>query len=362
MSKNRLPDVEALTSSITSRFLYRRKYASLLYGGATLLALIFFLRFYGRSSSQDYIAAASRRITDADAFVPTDNPAFLSFLASDYHTEPNTTDWYFTSLRVLTYQILHAPGTKSRFPFLIGVTKDVNPEKRAQLQDDGAIIVDLPHVSVIGQSGRAQFKDQMEKLSFFNLYGTYGRFCYVDADVLLLESLDGIFQDQATQIQITRAYGEEIKADEPPLPSTYLFAGHAEGTGHHADKRKRTQNAKSPDYVNAGFIVFAPGREIFEYYSWVANHTDRWDTMWAEQNLYNYVHRRPGNMPWTRLNDDWNAFRASDMDIKRGTKSAHGHLWDEEYGKRYGRLGNGIWNRTFDEMTWFYGNRTTHLP
>ena len=290
--------------------------------------------------------------------IPTDNPAFLSFLAPDYHDskeDSTAIDWYYTSLRILGYQLMHAPGTKSRYPFLVAVTGRVNPAKRAQLAADGAVIVELPPIHVLGQSARKEFRDQMEKLSFFSLYDTHGRFCYIDADNLLLDNLDGIFEDPAAQLQPTLSYKEEIKVDEPPLPTKYLMAGHSEGTGHHADKR--TQNARSGDYVNAGFILFAPGPEIYDYYMWVANHTDRWETVWAEQNLYNYAHRRPGNMPWTRINDNWNTFRPADIDMVRGTRSVHGHLWED----RYAGMRQQTWIGLRDEMTWFYGNRSQRL-
>jgi len=283
-----------------------------------------------------------------------DNPAFI-FLAPEYHNDVNTTDWYFISLRMLGYQLMHAPKTKSRYPFLVAVTPHVDPSKRVQLELDGATIVELPPINVLGHSFREQFRDQMKKLSIFNLYGEYGRLCYIDADNLVLESLDGIFHDPATQIQTTRAYEDEIKDDEPTLPASYVFAGHAHSTGHHDMKKmKRIQDARSPDYTNAGFLVFAPGPEIYEYYMWLANHTDRWEAIWAEQNLYNYAHRKPGNMPWMRLQDEWNVFRPSELDMLRGVKSVHGHLWEEGYkGRR-----RDIWQRSYDEMTWFYGNRS----
>jgi len=287
-----------------------------------------------------------------------DNPAFLSFLAPDYHNNTDAVDYYFISLRMLGYQLMHAPRTKSRYPFIVAVTKGVDPLKRAQLELDGAIIVELPETHVLGHSGREQFRDQMEKLSFFGMYGTYGRFCYIDADNMVLENLDGIFEDPATQVQVTRSYTDEIRADEPSLPSTYVFAGHSEVTGHNDARRRlrRTQNAHSADYANAGFLVIAPGPEIHEYYMWVANHTDRWNSIWAEQNLYNYCHRRPGNMPSTRLQDYWNIYRPSVVDMSRGAKSVHAHLWEEGYtGPR-----QDIWKQNFDEMTWFYGNRSGH--
>ena len=299
-------------------------------------------------------------IDPSDVYEPTDNPAFVSFLAADWQgsVDENATDRYYDSIRILGYQLMHAPKTKSRYPFLVAVTDHVHSSKRAQLEADGAIVVALPTLYVSTTNLQDKYKDQMEKLSFFNMYGTYGRMCYIDADHLILENIDGVFQDQAAQIQTTRTYQEEIKEDEPPLPATYLFAGHAEGTGHHLndDRRvKRIQDPTNADYVNGGFWVFAPGREIYEYYMWVANHTDRWNTFWAEQNMLNYVHRRPGNMPWTRIQDDWDVISITDMDILRGSKAIHGHFWD---GFWNAGLGNEIWLKAYDEMTWFYGNRT----
>lgn len=283
---------------------------------------------------------------------PTDNPAFLSFLAPNWHDDPDTTDWYFVSLRMLGYQLMHAENSKSRYPFLVAVTKGVNDDKRRQLEQDGAIIIELPEIHVSAYSEWGQFRDVMGKLSLFGLYGEYGRFCFIDADTMVLENMDGIFEDPATQIRNVLTYPDEIKDDEPPLPSTYLFASHAEVTGHHWDRVKRTQDPASGDYLNAGFYIFAPGPAIHQYYMWLANHTDRYDPVFPEQNLYNYAHRRPGNMPWTRIQDDWNVFRGGEIDILRGVKSFHSHAWESDW------AGHSVWQEKFDEMTWFYGNRS----
>ena len=69
--------------------------------------------------------------------------AFATLLASDA-TRPddqdNMQDEYFIATRLLAYQILHAPETRSpaNIPFLVLATKGVSEAKRERLRLDGA--------------------------------------------------------------------------------------------------------------------------------------------------------------------------------------------------------------------------------
>lgn len=52
-------------------------------------------------------------------------------------------DYYFVSARLLNYQLQHDPATRTarRIPFLVLVTTDIAPWKKAQLEHEGATVV-----------------------------------------------------------------------------------------------------------------------------------------------------------------------------------------------------------------------------
>ena len=60
--------------------------------------------------------------------------------------------------------------------------------------------------------------------------------------------------------------------------------------------------------------------------------------------------------PWSRLKDDWDVIGPKDIDLLRGSKALHGHFWDDVWTPP---LIKKQWYHVYDEMTWFYGNRTT---
>lgn len=76
--------------------------------------------------------------------------AFATFLASDAQESEDTVidnDLYFIATRILAYQILHAPETKSRteIPFIVLVNEGVSEMKRERLRRDGAIVWQPKH-------------------------------------------------------------------------------------------------------------------------------------------------------------------------------------------------------------------------
>jgi alpha-N-acetylglucosamine transferase len=71
--------------------------------------------------------------------------AFATLLATDAmhpDDQDNMRDDYFIATRLLAYQILHAPETRSNnIPFIVLATKGVSEAKRERLRRDGAIVL-----------------------------------------------------------------------------------------------------------------------------------------------------------------------------------------------------------------------------
>lgn len=81
---------------------------------------------------------------EPSALLPTTSKyAFATFLATnagDVNGSHSNSDHYYTAARILAYQLLHAPETKSDLPFIVLVTPNIGDARRKQLTQDGAIV------------------------------------------------------------------------------------------------------------------------------------------------------------------------------------------------------------------------------
>ena len=136
-------------------------------------------------------------------------------------------DHYFVGTRILTYQLLHAPDTRSRdraIPFIVLVTDSVHEEDRARLRKDGAIVVVQSSIQeewVL--PGVARWADVLTKLRFWQ-FTQFERICFLDGDTVLAHPLDDIFSDEAVLSMPSGKNERQIFADEAPLPANYSFA------------------------------------------------------------------------------------------------------------------------------------------
>jgi hypothetical protein len=72
--------------------------------------------------------------------------AYATFLAIDADEDSGIGDEYFIATRVLAYQLLHAPGTRTHdgIPFIVVVNKDVPETKRDRLRRWVKILLLVP--------------------------------------------------------------------------------------------------------------------------------------------------------------------------------------------------------------------------
>lgn len=258
--------------------------------------------------------------------------AYATFLSAPLNS--SALDGYFLGARTLTYSLLHDPKTRTthNLPLLILVTPDVSSAHRNQLTADGATIVQVPHLHADWiKPGDARWRDVLAKLHLFNLI-SYRKICFLDSDTLVTGVLDGIFEDAGTESVATGSDASQILSDEAPLPSTYLFAAHAEALNFYAHDIP----PPSHGYLNAGFFVLGPSTELFNYYTSLlegpgANATGKFVGGYPEQDLLNYAHRWNGNMPWRELrNWRWNVNWPTRRDWEAGARSFHAKYWEEK--------------------------------
>ncbi len=293
--------------------------------------------------------------------------AFVAFLADNWqHTEfeDDNEDTYFYSTRIMGYQLMHNPETRSNtsIPFVVLTTKGVSERKRARLRKDGAVVIVVDDVPLPDwfSIGNPYWLDVMTKLRVFQ-QTQFEKILLLDADVLPVRRLDGIFEDPATEmaapLQNKRRAGDQI-----PLPSTYMFAGMTSGGGRDHDSETEEKYYASMeryhelDQVNAGFLLAAPSQEIYEYYTSILAEEGRFDPAQPEQNLLIEAHRIDGPMPWKSIRYNWIINSPNFQDYEHGVHAVHEKLWKGEHrGEEFGMKDlAALWDRARGEMEGYY--------
>ncbi|KAJ9639069.1 hypothetical protein H2204_003977 [Knufia peltigerae] len=302
---------------------------------------------------QSHLHTSASSITSDDTSGTGKRYAYATFYSSPADdTRPLDEDKYFTATRVLLYQLLHHPTTKSNnsYPLLVLVPKHVDRNKTDILEREGATVV---HVDVLNpddstwvRPARASWAEQFTKLRLFNMT-EFDRIAFVDSDMLLVTSLDGMFEEGVVQTPALSALAQRenddddrIKPDEASLPAEYVFVGVSDAGGPH-----RHSVPEEHDNVNGGFWVMRPDPVLYRYYLSVMNVPGRFDDSTMEQGLLNYAHRADGPMPYRHFKTGkWNMNWPSYGDVERGAASVHDKFWDE---------GNAGWiDRQLVEMWW----------
>lgn len=279
-------------------------------------------------------AAIADYIPSAYGNFPQSKNAFAVFLNSNSNSKtpdpyrrgdsfPDE-DHYFNGTRMLLYQLLHDPDTRTNtsIPFVVLVSKDVSAENRAQLRSEGAIVKEVDEVVVPWiKPGRDRWAHVMDKLHVFELI-EYDKVLLLDSDIVVTQRIDAIFDDPATKITHNLGKKENVREDEAPQPSTYIMAGNSgPNFANHPYPSPRG------DRLNAGFVLLKPSIEMYNHYVSVCAIEGRFRGSSSEQDLWNCVHNRNGNMPWTQLDPDWIINAPNYNDYLKGVKTFHEKYW-----------------------------------
>lgn len=264
--------------------------------------------------------------------------AYATLLTSD-------DERYYTAARVLAYQLLADPETKTshEIPFVVMVTTSVPKHQRRQLILDGAIVAHVEDVALpfwIRQRLRrpSRYGDQFIKLHVLQML-EYDRVLYLDVDTLLMKPMDEIFNDPAARTPAQTKYRQtsHFTKAETMLPAQYVFAGRSDnGRSNDGSTGGEYDHPYPPierNSLSGGFWIVAPSNELFNYYMFVMQSSTLgifrpFDPQFMEQAMLNYVHRRPGgNMPWVALDYKWSATFPNDRDVAGGVASMHDKFW-----------------------------------
>ncbi|KAI9926962.1 hypothetical protein ASPWEDRAFT_46424 [Aspergillus wentii DTO 134E9] len=263
--------------------------------------------------------------------------AITTLLAHAYDEEDSdedNEDVYFIGARILAYQLLHAPETKSRrhVPFIVLVTPDVRKSKRDRLKKDGAQIVEVESVHQNVSITVPRWADTFTKLRVLDPKAVpYERALYLDTDIILTRPIDAIFDDpNAWPVPSVKDSASPLGQGEAFPPDSLLMAATPETKQQdHPYPFVDEQHEKTE--FNSGFFVYSPSSDMLEYYLTLLEYTDRYFHGLPDQDLFNYAHRLDGPMPWKTLQPSWNINWSNDEDLKGGIASLHVKFWDFEY-------------------------------
>lgn len=267
---------------------------------ALLAATIFF--FHDRIGLKVHNLFPNEQSTTSNA----PKYAFATFLSSRLSDESDN-DKYFASTRMLAYQLLHQPSTRSAYsyPFLVLVSPHVSMHKRKILRDEGCRVVPIELLKSNWTVGpdEGRLIDQFTKLRVFELEG-FDRILFMDSDMLLTRPLDDIWTEEVvTEPRKTKKNHRPIAPGEANMPEDYVVAGITDDQGG--------------SLLTGGFLVLRPCKKLFQYYLSLLEAEPRFDVKDMDMGLLNYAHRHEGSMPWTVLSSEkWSSTWPSLQDLR----------------------------------------------
>lgn len=261
---------------------------------------------------------------------PLENFAFATFLNAPYvELEADDDDRYFIMARMMAFQLLHNPETKTQrnYPFVVFTSEGVRQSKIERLRKDGATVISIERITSDWlKTKNSQWWDQLTKLRLWQFI-EYDKIAYFDTDTMIVSNMDGIFTDVTTEPAVNLGNPEQAPDDEGPQPTEYMFAA-AVGRGGYDHIYPPSPRGKS---LNAGCFVLTPSEDVFNYYMRVLSIPNRFPMKYMEQALLAYVHRPEGNMPWRHLTWTWNANWAIFNDTTHGVASLHQKYWTTDH-------------------------------
>lgn len=271
---------------------------------------------------QSFLAPAPRTFRTIKS-----NYAFATFLAETANeaTEAEEDDKYLICTRMLAYQLLHDPETRTNnsIPFIVLVSPGVSQWKRHRLQSEGATVVEASAVNVSWiKPGRDRWAHVMDKLNVFRLV-QFEKILLLDSDIVIFKRLDPVFESPETDIMTNLGVSSKMKNDEGTQPQRYLMAGDSSPARKKEDKYIWPAKRHPTGPCNAGFVVLHPSEEMYQHQLKIISIEGRFSGTAPEQNLWNYIHRPDGNMPWSRLNHTWIMNTPVYDDYKMGVAAVH---------------------------------------
>lgn len=243
---------------------------------------------------------------------------------------------YFRATRTLLFQLRHDPVTRDPLsrPVLLIVTPEVSQSTLDQLAYEGAtirVVENITSIKGVGEDNR--WRGLYTKLRIWELE-EYDRILLLDADQMLVEPIDKIWDDPA---------------------SVNLTAG---GLAAVSDNAGVDHKIPSPThgYLNGGLLLVRPSKVRFEQL--LATNASNFDTGMMEQALLNYAYRWDGPMAWSPLDHKWSANWPTLKDLTGGgAHMLHDKFWSEDNKGWVDRELVEMWWRACGRMEGFWMGR-----
>lgn len=331
--KFQLPASAESTKQYISQWAHNKRFLRLV--AATFTFLVIGLLYYNTLTGTVPALVPTTGITSPAAPAASSEPAappgpkyaFATLLSPNYLENVDQTDIesdeYFLSTRVLNYQLRTSNHTKyadKNVPFLVMCPPNVAQNKRDILEKEGATIVPVPHIMADWiKVPLPTWVEMLDKLLLWS-YTDYERILYLDADVYLIESLNGIFDDAAAQdheVSVEKTHENDVGK----LPTKYTLAGVVDGGSG------SREHPMSENYMNAGFFLIHPDKMLYDHLMAFVERPDSFSVSMMEQNLINDVFRQEGPMPWKKMDPKWDTSCPEPEDVKNGYRTIHSKLW-----------------------------------
>lgn len=271
-----------------------------------------------------YVVAPKSTALSGDYPSLKSNPprvAFATILTERIDVDfPNVETPYLQAARLLSFQLLRNPRTRTRIPgaqFVVLVTPEIPKTHRDVLSREGALVVPVETLPF-----SEKYKNIPVDLNIWQLV-EYDKVLYLDATSVILHPLDDIFKDTTTNVRA-------IPGGESHLPGSYLMAGweqrwmdmtQSSGSVSQSDKNENR------DTMSTGFFVTRPSSDMFQYYARSLHSMEKSSSDHLAHNFLNYVHRKDGPMPWTSIGSGWSLRGPSQWDIDNGLRSINHGWW-----------------------------------
>ncbi|KFY23988.1 hypothetical protein V493_05519 [Pseudogymnoascus sp. VKM F-4281 (FW-2241)] len=352
-----LPSVAESTKQYISQWVHNKRFLRLVAASFTFI-VIGLLYYNTLTGTVPALVPSTSLISPSTPKSPVSSGpkyAFATLLSPNYLEDVDQTDIesdeYFLSTRVLNYQLRTSNHTRyhdKNVPFLVMCPPNVAQNKRDILAAEGATIVPVPHIMADWINvPLPTWVEMLDKLLLWS-YTDFDSILYLDADVYLVESLNGIFDDEAAQphdVSVAKTHENDVGK----LPKQYAIAGVLDGGSG------SREHPFSEHYMNAGFFLMRPDQMLYDHLMAFVERPESFSVSMMEQNLINDVFRHDGPMPWKKMDPKWDTSCPEPDDVKKGYKTIHSKLWKVtaspcDIDPVIGRM----WYKTLGHMESFY--------
>jgi alpha-N-acetylglucosamine transferase len=287
--------------------------------------------------------------------------AYVTFLSGTvYQDDDLENDNYLQAVRILVWQLVHVPGTRTKHDVVVMVTPNVSKSRRERLKKDGAIVYPVEFLHVENDDWikpeTRRFDDVMTKMRVWEMT-QYSRILMLDGDSMLRSSLDGVFDDpgaQLLQTKDTKLVNYTALEGEAPLPETYLLASLSEvWDSSHSFPPGQGTGLKDIGNMNAGFFMMAPSISAFKFYTSLLSIPNSFDPILPEQNLINLAHKWSGPMPWREVAYTWNVRCPNENDFKQNVVSVHEKWWRQPFIYESQPVKDWLLSRRYEMKGWY---------